>query len=165
MQNESKPIKFPGLSLNKSFHEVFDEIQLKEKNGFVDGGKRIYYSYIKRLWFLTSSEICDSKDIEIANEFARKKNCKLVIIPDSLDNIHKYIIPENIKISTLARLFIQERIALYQNSIVNLFQILDQLMFLHLFMEQKQYYLNMVMVIQMTPCVIVLHFILKEFII
>lgn len=63
----------------------------------------------------------DSDDITKAYSLAKCLNCKLIIVPDNLDNFNKYKIPRNSLISFSSRKFINDRITLYSKSILNIF--------------------------------------------
>ena len=119
IKNEVKPIDFPGLSVNKKELNFYKEINIDYdiKHHQFDR----YITLTLRDYGFSPLRNTNNKDIKIALEFSIKKKARLIIVPDSFDNLKKYNIPDQATICTVARLNIKERIGLYQNSIVNIF--------------------------------------------
>lgn len=62
-------------------------------------------------------------DIDQAYLFAKQLQLDLVLVPDSLDNIHSYFIPDDVVLASDARIDFSVRLDLYSKSEVNLFTV------------------------------------------
>ncbi len=61
------------------------------------------------------------KDIDIAYDFSKELNCKILLVPDDINKITSYN-TQNIDICELARKNLYQRLLIYKNSLVNLIQ-------------------------------------------
>ena len=119
IRKEVKPITFPGFEVDNKKVDLFKELNLN-----LDNSKTLIKNYITitlRDYGFAPLRNTNNEDLKIAAEFASNKNAKLIIVPDSISNLKKYSIPNDSIIYKKARIFIKERIALYKNSLVNLF--------------------------------------------
>ena len=108
---DKKPLKI-------SFLEVKSKCFKKE---FIELYKSKYITLTLRDYGFEKLRNTRQKDIDNALKLSKKYSAKLIIIPDNIDLINKYQIPNSVKVIKSAREDIYIRIGIYSKSIVNIF--------------------------------------------
>ncbi len=119
LKSETKPLSYPGLKYSKSSLKLFNEIGINFED--IKSSKLKYVTLTLRDYGFSPLRNTNSDDIKIALQFCKNIKAKLILVPDSVENLSNYFIPKSIRICLSARKRIDFRIALYSLSEVNLF--------------------------------------------
>ncbi len=108
---DEEEIKVPFLKLNpKCFKKEYTELY-----------KSKYITLTLRDYGFEPMRNTKQTDIDIALKLSKRHSAELVIIPDNIDLIEQYEIPDSVQVIKSAREDLLLRIGIYSKSIVNIF--------------------------------------------